>query len=75
MGRPVRQLPAQHRPRVLRQVGAATRRTIEVRIGDAGRRARWVHAFADAKPSELVLLVDSYGMCALALDRSRGRAS
>jgi hypothetical protein len=28
-----------------------------------------VRAFADAKPSELILLVDSYGMCALALDR------
>jgi hypothetical protein len=28
-----------------------------------------VRAFADAKPSELVVLVDSYGMCTIALDR------
>ena len=34
------------------------------RAGPAGSRT-----FADAKPSELVVLVDSYGMCALALDR------
>ena len=33
------------------------------------RVARWVHTYADAKPSELVLLVDSYGLLALALDR------
>ena len=49
---------------------------MEVSFGDPApsgerstRRARWVRAFADAKPSELILLVDSYGMCALALDR------
>ena len=47
---------------------------LEVTVSDAagvqtGRRARWVRTFADAKPSELVVLVDSYGMCALALDR------
>jgi S-adenosylmethionine hydrolase len=28
-----------------------------------------VRTFAEAKPSELVILVDSYGMCALALDQ------
>jgi S-adenosylmethionine hydrolase len=42
---------------------------VTVQIGDDERRARWVHTFADAKPSELVLVVDSYGMCALAYDR------
>ena len=42
--------------------------------GRTARRARWVRAFADAKPSELVLLVDSYGMCALALDRRSAAA-
>lgn len=41
----------------------------EVRIGDTGGRVRWVATFADAKPSELVVLVDSYGLLALALDR------
>ena len=47
---------------------------VEVRPARDGRRARWVHTFADAKPSELVLLVDSYGMCALALDRGSAAA-
>jgi S-adenosylmethionine hydrolase len=52
---------------------------LEVTVVDAagahdGRRARWVRTFADAKPSELVLLVDSYGMCALALDRRSAAA-
>jgi S-adenosylmethionine hydrolase len=42
---------------------------VEIRLGDTGRRARFVHTFADAKPSELVLLIDSYGTLALALDR------
>ncbi len=42
---------------------------IGVRVGDQERRARWVPAFADAKASELVVLTDSYGMCALAFDR------
>jgi S-adenosylmethionine hydrolase len=28
-----------------------------------------VHTYADAKPSELVMLVDSYGLLSLALDR------
>ena len=40
----------------------------------SARRARWVHTFADAKPSELVVLVDSYGMCTVALDRRSAAA-
>jgi len=47
---------------------------VEVRLGSTARRARWVHTFADAKPSELVLIVDSYGMFALALDRASAAA-
>jgi S-adenosylmethionine hydrolase len=63
-------------PEQLESAGARPGDAIEVTFGDpsstgerAVRRARWVRAFADARPSELVLLVDSYGMCALALDR------
>jgi S-adenosyl-L-methionine hydrolase (adenosine-forming) len=41
----------------------------EVRIGDVSGRVRWVETFSDAKPSELVVLVDSYGLLTLALDR------
>ena len=39
------------------------------------RAARWVHTYADAKPSELVLLVDSYGLLALAFDRESAAAA
>ena len=41
--------------------GAAVRRRSAPRAGS--------HTYADAKPSELVLLVDSYGLLSLALDR------
>ena len=34
-----------------------------------------MHTYADAKPSELVLLVDSYGLLALALDRESAAAA
>ena len=41
----------------------------EVKIGDVSGRVRWVDTFSEAKPSELVVFVDSYGLLALALDR------
>ena len=41
----------------------------EIQIGDVSGRVRWVDTFSEAKPSELVVLVDSYGLLALALDR------
>ena len=61
-------------PEQLEAAGAHVGDALEVSVSDAagaqsGRRARWVRTFADAKPSELVVLVDSYGMCTLALDR------
>ena len=63
-------------PEQLETAGGRPGDALEVSFGSPApggersvRRARWVRAFADAKPSELVLLVDSYGMCALALDR------
>jgi len=63
-------------PEHLETAGGRPGDALEVSFGDPApsgersvRRARWVRAFADAKPSELVLLVDSYGMCALALDQ------
>jgi S-adenosylmethionine hydrolase len=42
---------------------------VEVRIGDESRRARLVVAFGHAKPSEVVVLVDSYGMLVIAIDQ------
>jgi S-adenosylmethionine hydrolase len=56
-------------PDELRAAGAEPGSTIEVRSGDWAKAARWVETYADARPSELVLLVDSYGLVALALDR------
>ena len=66
-------------PEQLDAAGAHEGDAVEVTVSDAGgvraaRRARRVRAFADAKPSELVVLVDSYGMCALALDRRSAAA-
>ncbi|HEX5615968.1 MAG TPA: SAM-dependent chlorinase/fluorinase [Acidimicrobiia bacterium] len=56
-------------PDELRAGGCGEGTTFEIRVGDAIRRARWVRAYADARPSELAFLVDSYGLASLALDR------
>src|SRR5262249_40753275 len=56
-------------PDELRAHGAEPGSPVEVRFGDQARSVRWVHTYADAKPSELVLLVDSYGLASLSLDR------
>ena len=48
---------------------------VEVQLAGEIRAARWVHTYADAKPSELVLLVDSYGLLALAFDRESAAAA
>ena len=56
-------------PDELHAQGAEAGGTIEARFGEEVRSVRWVETYADAKPSELVLLVDSYGLTALALDR------
>jgi len=66
-------------PEQLDAAGAHEGDPVEVTVSDAAgvraaRRARRVRTFADAKPSELVVLVDSYGMCALALDRRSAAA-
>ncbi len=61
-------------PEQLVAAGASVGDPLEITVTDragvqTGRRARWVRTFGDAKPAELVLLVDSYGMCTIALDR------
>jgi S-adenosylmethionine hydrolase len=61
-------------PDELRAHGAEPGVPLEVRFGDQVRSVRWVHTYADAKPSELVLLVDSYGLASLALDRGSAAA-
>ncbi len=54
--------------------GAREGARVEVHAGGEIRAARWVHAYADAKPSELVVLVDSYGLLSLAYDRESAAA-
>jgi S-adenosylmethionine hydrolase len=61
-------------PDELELLGARPDGRVEVRVGDQARAARWVGTYGDAKPSELVLLVDSYGLLALALDRRSAAA-
>jgi len=61
-------------PDELGAFGVAPGAHLEVRFGGTARQARWVRTYADAKPSELVLLVDSYGLLALALDRRSAAA-
>jgi len=61
-------------PDELQAHGAEPGAAIEVRFGEQARSVRWVHTYADAKPSELVLLVDSYGLASLALDRGSAAA-
>ncbi|HEY8217889.1 MAG TPA: SAM-dependent chlorinase/fluorinase [Acidimicrobiia bacterium] len=61
-------------PEELTDRGVEPGGVVEVRAGDRSKSARWVHTYADAKPSELVLLVDSYGLLALALDRRSAAA-
>ncbi len=50
-----------------RQVGMGD--GVELRIGSEGRRTRWVPTYAEGRPSELVLVTDSYGLLSLAVDR------
>jgi S-adenosyl-L-methionine hydrolase (adenosine-forming) len=44
--------------------------SLELRFGTEARMARWVGTYSDARPSELVVLTDSYGLLSIALDRA-----
>jgi S-adenosylmethionine hydrolase len=55
--------------------GVAPGEHVELRFGDQARMARWVTAYAEARPSELVVLVDSYGLVSIALDRASAAAA
>jgi S-adenosyl-L-methionine hydrolase (adenosine-forming) len=61
-------------PEQLLERGVGPGGFVGVTIAGKERRARWVTAFAEAKPSELALLTDSYGMCALAFDQRSAAA-
>jgi S-adenosylmethionine hydrolase len=57
-------------PGELERLGGRIGGSVELRYGGRTRMARWVRTYADAKPSELVVLVDSYGLLSIALDRA-----
>jgi S-adenosyl-L-methionine hydrolase (adenosine-forming) len=61
-------------PEQLARRGLAPGGFVGVTIGGRERRAHWVSAYAEAKPSELAMVVDSYGMCALAFDQRSAAA-
>jgi S-adenosyl-L-methionine hydrolase (adenosine-forming) len=42
---------------------------LEIRYGTERRTGRWVATYADAKPMELAVVIDSYGLVSLAFDR------
>jgi S-adenosylmethionine hydrolase len=48
---------------------------LQVQIRDDQRGARWVRAYAEARPSELVVVVDSYGLVSLSLPRDSAAAA
>jgi S-adenosyl-L-methionine hydrolase (adenosine-forming) len=56
-------------PDELRARGGEPGGSVEIRIAGTPRMARWVATYADARPSELVLVVDSYGLLSIAFDR------
>jgi S-adenosylmethionine hydrolase len=62
-------------PEQLRAAGTCLGDAVELHFGGRVRTARWVHTYADAKPSELVLVVDSYGLVSLALNREAAAAA
>ena len=62
-------------PSVLTDAGTHRGGRVEVRLPREVRAARWVGTYAEAKPSELVLLVDSYGLLSLAFDRESAAAT
>jgi S-adenosylmethionine hydrolase len=62
-------------PTELGREGAYRGARLEVHLASDIRAARVVHTYSEAKPSELVLLVDSYGLLSLALDRESAAAA
>jgi S-adenosyl-L-methionine hydrolase (adenosine-forming) len=62
-------------PDELRELGLDAGSTLTVAFRDEVRLARWVGAYAHARPSELVAVVDSYGLVSICLDRRSAAAS
>ncbi|HYH50087.1 MAG TPA: SAM-dependent chlorinase/fluorinase [Acidimicrobiia bacterium] len=56
-------------PGDLAALGVAPGGPLEIRCGQDRRTARWVGSYAEAGPLELAVVVDSYGLVSLTLDR------
>jgi S-adenosylmethionine hydrolase len=56
-------------PGDLAAMGVEPGGTLEVRYGQERRTGRWVGSYAEAGPFELAVVVDSYGLVSLTLDR------
>jgi S-adenosyl-L-methionine hydrolase (adenosine-forming) len=56
-------------PGDLAALGVQPGGTVEVRCGEDRRTGRWVSSYAEARPLELAVVVDSYGLVSLTLDR------
>ena len=56
-------------PGDLAALGVEPGGTLEIRIGQERRTGRWVSAYAEARPFELAVVVDSYGLVSLTGDR------
>lgn len=56
-------------PGDLAAMGVEPGGTVEVRYGQERRTGRWVESYAEAGPYELAVVVDSYGLVSLTLDR------
>jgi len=56
-------------PGDLAALGVKPGEALEVRCGQDRRTGRWVSSYAEAGPFELAVVVDSYGLVSLTLDR------
>ena len=56
-------------PGDLAALGVEPGGTLEIRCGQDRRTGRWVGSYAEAGPFELAVVVDSYGLVSLTLDR------
>jgi len=56
-------------PGDLAALGVEPGGTVEIRCGQDRRTGRWVGSYAEAGPFELAVVVDSYGLVSITLDR------
>jgi len=56
-------------PTELEGLGCRPGSTLHVGVRGETRPVRWVHTYADGRASEVALVVDSYGLVALAVDK------